>query len=174
MPGPTPADGYTLPWPTIDDTAIPKKGTHSVRPSNHSLSTHVISEDRAGAAPPLDRGAPADATSTGIGSTCTPDPDLPLAAQDPDQLLWKIYKGPDQRGHGTRHVVHGHHHFRDGPSTIEGRTNLDTQAWYTGQRGRRHQGPAAERRLRRHCQPCGECPTVSTASKNKWPRPQRV
>src|SRR5262249_15691980 len=22
------------------------------------------------------------------------DPDLPLAAQDPDQLLWKIYKGP--------------------------------------------------------------------------------
>ena len=24
------------------------------------------------------------------------DPDLPLAAQDPDQLLWKIYKGPDQ------------------------------------------------------------------------------
>jgi len=60
------------------------------------------------------------------------DPDLPLAAQDPDQLLWKIYKGPDQRGHGTRHVVHGHHQFRDGPVSIEGRTNLDTQAWYTG------------------------------------------
>jgi len=32
----------------------------------------------------------------------------------------------------TRHVVHGHHDFRDGPVTIEGRTNLDTQAWYTG------------------------------------------
>ena len=30
------------------------------------------------------------------------DPDLPLAAQDPDQLLWKIYKGADQRGHGAR------------------------------------------------------------------------
>ena len=60
------------------------------------------------------------------------DPDLPLASQDPEQLLWKIYKGPDQRGHGTRHVVHGHHQFRDGPVTIEGRTNLDTQAWYTG------------------------------------------
>jgi Cyclic nucleotide-binding domain len=59
-------------------------------------------------------------------------PDLPLAAQDPDQLLWKIYKGADQRGHGARHVVHGHHQFRDGPVTIEGRTNLDTQAWYTG------------------------------------------
>jgi serine/threonine protein phosphatase 1 len=57
------------------------------------------------------------------------DPDLPLAAQDPDQLLWKIYKGADQRGHGARHVVHGHHQFRDGPVTIEGRTNLDTQAW---------------------------------------------
>jgi hypothetical protein len=24
------------------------------------------------------------------------DPDLPLASQDPEQLLWKIYKGPDQ------------------------------------------------------------------------------
>jgi serine/threonine protein phosphatase 1 len=60
------------------------------------------------------------------------DPDLPLAAQEPEQLLWKIYKGPDQRGHGTRHVVHGHHQFRDGPVSIEGRTNLDTQAWYTG------------------------------------------
>ena len=60
------------------------------------------------------------------------DPDLPLAAQDPDQLLWKIYKGADQCGHGARHVVHGHHQFRDGPVTIEGRTNLDTQAWYTG------------------------------------------
>ena len=60
------------------------------------------------------------------------DPDLPLASQDPEQLLWKIYKGPDQRGHGTRHVVHGHHQNRDGPVTIEGRTNLDTQAWYTG------------------------------------------
>ena len=46
--------------------------------------------------------------------------------------MWKIYKGPDQRGHGTRHVVHGHHQNRDGPVTIEGRTNLDTQAWYTG------------------------------------------
>jgi len=44
----------------------------------------------------------------------------------------RIYKGPDQRGHGTRHVVHGHHQFRDGPVTIAGRTNLDTQAWYTG------------------------------------------
>src|SRR5256714_13248221 len=29
----------------------------------------------------------------------------------------------DQRGHGARHVVHGHHQFRDGPVTIEGRTN---------------------------------------------------
>src|SRR5437868_12248717 len=48
------------------------------------------------------------------------------------RLLWKIYKGADQRGHGARHVVHGHHQFRDGPVTIEGRTNLDTQAWYTG------------------------------------------
>jgi hypothetical protein len=38
----------------------------------------------------------------------------------------------DQRGHDVRHVVHGHHPFKDGPITIEGRTNLDTLAWHTG------------------------------------------
>jgi serine/threonine protein phosphatase 1 len=60
------------------------------------------------------------------------DPDQSLDAQDAQTLLWKIYKGPDQRGHGGRHVVHGHHQFTDGPITVEGRTNLDTLAWYTG------------------------------------------
>jgi serine/threonine protein phosphatase 1 len=61
------------------------------------------------------------------------NPDLPLDAQDPQALLWKRYRDvDDQRGHGTRHVVHGHHPFKDGPITIEGRTNLDTLAWHTG------------------------------------------
>ena len=60
------------------------------------------------------------------------DPDQSLDAQDAQTLLWKIYKGPDQRDHGGRHVVHGHHQFTDGPITVEGRTNLDTLAWYTG------------------------------------------
>ena len=32
------------------------------------------------------------------------DPDLPLAAQDPEQLLWKIYQGPDQRGQSSNLV----------------------------------------------------------------------
>ena len=31
------------------------------------------------------------------------DPDLPLAAQDPEQLLWKIYKGP--RSARPRHAT---------------------------------------------------------------------
>jgi serine/threonine protein phosphatase 1 len=60
------------------------------------------------------------------------DPDIPLDAQDPQTLMWKIYKGADQRGHGDRHVVHGHHQFKDGPMVVRSRTNLDTRAWYTG------------------------------------------
>jgi len=61
------------------------------------------------------------------------NPDLPLDAQDPQELLWKRYRDiDDQRGHDVRHVVHGHHPFKDGPITIEGRTNLDTLAWHTG------------------------------------------
>ena len=28
--------------------------------------------------------------------------------------------------------MHGHHQFTEGPITVEGRTNLDTLAWYTG------------------------------------------
>jgi len=53
------------------------------------------------------------------------NPDRPLDAQDPQELLWKRYRDiDDQRGHDVRHVVHGHHPFKDGPITIEGRTNL--------------------------------------------------
>ena len=59
------------------------------------------------------------------------NPDLPLDARDPQALLWKRYRDvDDQRGHGTRRVLHGHHLFKDGPITIEGRTNLDTLAWH--------------------------------------------
>lgn len=60
------------------------------------------------------------------------DPFTPLDKQDEEQLIWKLYADDDERGHGTRHVVHGHHQFEDGPIYLTGRTDLDTFAWYTG------------------------------------------
>lgn len=60
------------------------------------------------------------------------DPALPLDQQDDATLLWKNYAEGDASGHGARHVVHGHHPFRDGPRLFAGRSNLDTLAWSTG------------------------------------------
>lgn len=48
------------------------------------------------------------------------------------KILWKLYGNDDEGGHGYRHVVHGHHQFKDGPICKKGRTDLDTFAWYTG------------------------------------------
>jgi serine/threonine protein phosphatase 1 len=67
------------------------------------------------------------------------NPDVPLDEQHlltdmqgNQQLIWKRYEREDQRGHGDRHVVHGHDPFEGGPILKEGRTDLDTLAWYTG------------------------------------------
>lgn len=60
------------------------------------------------------------------------DPARPLDAQDETTLLTKRYAADDASGHGARHVVHGHHPFRDGPKLLRGRTDLDTLAWQTG------------------------------------------
>jgi serine/threonine protein phosphatase 1 len=60
------------------------------------------------------------------------NPNLPLDEQDPEDLIWKVYNDRDERGHGQRHVVHGHHQHEDGPVLKKNRTNLDTFAWYTG------------------------------------------
>ncbi|HSI39777.1 MAG TPA: metallophosphoesterase [Xanthobacteraceae bacterium] len=59
-------------------------------------------------------------------------PDRPLDDQMSEWLLWGLYAADDGRGHGGRHVVHGHHQFVDGPRIYEGRINLDTFAWLTG------------------------------------------
>jgi serine/threonine protein phosphatase 1 len=59
------------------------------------------------------------------------DPLRPLDDQDPEILLWHRYPPEDTRGHGGRHVVHGHHPFADGPHTFGDRTDLDTLAWNT-------------------------------------------
>jgi serine/threonine protein phosphatase 1 len=60
------------------------------------------------------------------------DPARPLDAQDEATLLSKRYASTDASGHGDRHVVHGHHPFRDGPKLLAGRSDLDTMAWQTG------------------------------------------
>jgi serine/threonine protein phosphatase 1 len=60
------------------------------------------------------------------------DPELPLAQQNEETLLWKRYPKGYGGGFGTRHVVHGHDNDPDGPLLFEGRSNLDTLAWRTG------------------------------------------
>lgn len=67
------------------------------------------------------------------------NPDVPLNEQEAltgshgeQHIIWKLYPPGDERGHGERHVVHGHHQFEDGPICLKGRTDLDTFAWYTG------------------------------------------
>jgi serine/threonine protein phosphatase 1 len=61
------------------------------------------------------------------------DPDLPLDRQDEHTLLWKRYTKGFSLGFGKFHVVHGHDNCPGGPLLYEGRTNLDTLAWRTGQ-----------------------------------------
>ena len=60
------------------------------------------------------------------------DPDIALEAQDQDRLIWHRYSAADERGHGFRHVVHGHTPHANGPILLRGRTNLDTGAFFTG------------------------------------------
>lgn len=55
-----------------------------------------------------------------------------LAGQYRKTLQWKLYDEHDHEGYYTKHVVHGHHQFADGPKLYKSRTNLDTCAWHTG------------------------------------------
>ena len=60
------------------------------------------------------------------------EPGVPLDRQGEDVLLWKRYPAEFAEGYGTRHVVHGHQPYTDGPLRHPGRTDLDTLAWLTG------------------------------------------
>lgn len=60
------------------------------------------------------------------------DPSAPLDQQSEQTLLWKRYPEGSKRGHGHRHVVHGHHANPDAPIVTSGKTNLDGLAWKTG------------------------------------------
>jgi len=55
-----------------------------------------------------------------------------LGDQDDEILLWMLYPDGDKGGYGSKHVVHGHHQFENGPLLFSGRTDLDTFAWWTG------------------------------------------
>jgi serine/threonine protein phosphatase 1 len=57
---------------------------------------------------------------------------IPLPEQDDETLLWMLYPDGAEDGYGDKHVVHGHHQFESGPLLFQGRTDLDTFAWYTG------------------------------------------
>jgi len=60
------------------------------------------------------------------------DPDLPLREQNEQILLWKRYPQGADLGHGSRHVVHGHHGDPRAPRAGKCKTNLDGLAWRTG------------------------------------------
>lgn len=83
-----------------------------------------------------------------------------LEEQEEHTLVWKLYHSEpakfsqlttgnldgledslpydingDKGGYGIiseRHVVHGHHQFKDGPKLFTNRSNFDTLAWWTG------------------------------------------
>jgi serine/threonine protein phosphatase 1 len=60
------------------------------------------------------------------------DSGIPLKQQSERTLLWKLYPGGYSKGHGRRHVVHGHHATPQAPIVTRGKTNLDSMAWKTG------------------------------------------
>lgn len=60
------------------------------------------------------------------------DETIPLDQQTAQTMQWMLYHDGYAFGHSNRHVVHGHHQFENGPLLYEGRTDLDTMAWYTG------------------------------------------
>jgi serine/threonine protein phosphatase 1 len=60
------------------------------------------------------------------------DPDVSLHHQHELTLLWKRYPPNFNKGHGRRHVVHGHDATPVAPVVANGKTNLDGLAWKTG------------------------------------------
>lgn len=60
------------------------------------------------------------------------DPAIALTQQVERTLLWKLYPKGYGKGHGRRHVVHGHHARPEAPIVTNGKTNLDSLAWKTG------------------------------------------
>lgn len=60
------------------------------------------------------------------------DAAISLKQQTERTLLWRRYPEGYDKGHGRRHVVHGHHANPKAPIVTRGKTNLDSLAWKTG------------------------------------------
>lgn len=60
------------------------------------------------------------------------DPEVPPDRQNERTALWMRYPKGHKKGHGRRHVVHGHLADPAAPRVTAGRTNLDGMAWKTG------------------------------------------
>lgn len=70
-----------------------------------------------------------------------PFSNAPLDKQDTEKMQWMLYGRQDHGGwfgdqnatpRITKHIVHGHHQFADGPREWTHRTDLDTFAWHEG------------------------------------------
>lgn len=57
---------------------------------------------------------------------------LPLDRQNEETVLWKRYPPRSKKGHGRRHLVHGHDGTLSAPVVTAGKSNLDGLAWKTG------------------------------------------
>lgn len=60
------------------------------------------------------------------------DRDVMLYHQRPSRVQWELWSADDDAPYGDLHIVHGHEQIEDGPVLLDGRTNLDTGAYYTG------------------------------------------
>lgn len=60
------------------------------------------------------------------------DETLELDDQPAKVLQWHRYEREYPHGYRGKHVVHGHEQYEDGPVLHDGRTDLDTLAWWTG------------------------------------------
>ncbi len=61
------------------------------------------------------------------------DRDLSLYEQRPNRVQWELWPTGDDGDYNGLHIVHGHEQQDEGnPLLLDGRTNLDTGAYYTG------------------------------------------
>jgi serine/threonine protein phosphatase 1 len=60
------------------------------------------------------------------------DAAISLKQQTEHTLLWRRYTEGYDKGHGRRHIVHGHHANPKAPIVTRGKTDLDSMAWETG------------------------------------------
>lgn len=60
------------------------------------------------------------------------DRDRSLYQQRPNRVQWELWPSGDDGDYNGLHIVHGHEQREDGPLLLDGRTNLDTGAYYTG------------------------------------------